>query len=96
MAEDVDLLARGWTGDPEGLVREAGGGRRCKAAVEGKRGLEGDKGRAGADKVSERLVENASLLFENSDGDLDARGLKFGDTSTADERVGIAGGDDDT
>ncbi|MCU1320298.1 MAG: hypothetical protein JWP98_1816, partial [Edaphobacter sp.] len=91
VAEEVNLGAGGWAGEPVRLVGETMGWRRGEFAVYREGGFEGDEGGLGADEVDEGFVEVAGWLLEDSDGDFDACGLEFDDASSADLRVGVDG-----
>ena len=94
MAEAVDFGAGGGAGDPVGFLEGARDGGGSEFAVGGEGGLEGDEGLAVLDEVGEGVVEVAGGLLEDADGDLNSGGAEPGDSLTADERVGIDGGDD--
>ena len=64
MAEELDLVAGGFAGEPVGLVGVAGCGRWGEFAVDGEGGFEGDEGGAGLDEVGEGFVDVAGLLLE--------------------------------
>ena len=73
-------------------VRTAGGGASFPSTESA--ALSVTNGDAGLDEVGEGLVEVASLLFEDAEGDLDSGGAELFDALAADQWVGIAGGDD--
>ena len=96
VAKHVDFCACGGSGEPVRLVREAASRWRSQFAVDRQRGLERDEGSAGTDEMGEGFVEVAGLLLQDTGGNLDACSLKFGDASTAYQRVRIDSGDDTT
>ncbi len=95
VAELLDFVASSGAGEPEWLAGLARRGRRSELAVDGEGGFEGNQRAAVLDEVGKGLDEVAGGLLADAEGDFDVGGMEFGKAPSADEGVGIDGGDDD-
>jgi len=94
VAEELNLLSGSGAGEPVRLIGEARGGWGSKFAVDGERGLEGDKGSFVLDEVGEGFVEVAGLLLEDAECDFNVGGAESLDALATDMGVGVLRGDD--
>ena len=66
------------------------------AAIEAGRNLHGDKWKGGPGESGEAVIEPARLGLEHSDLDLNAGGKQSLNAGAMDNRIGVAGGNDNS